>query len=114
LEHAALWKLMEQSLGLLFPIAWNEAFGLVLVEAMATGTPVIAFELGAAGEVIRDGETGFLIVPGDCVAAAARVKELSSLSRTRCRAHVAENFSLVHMLDAYEYAYDEVICRRRI
>jgi glycosyltransferase involved in cell wall biosynthesis len=114
LEHATLWKLMGQSLGLLFPIAWDEAFGLVLVEAMATGTPVIAFELGAASEVIRDGETGFLIAPGDCIAAAARVKELSSLARTRCRAHVTENFSLVHMLDAYEYAYEEITRRRRI
>jgi glycosyltransferase involved in cell wall biosynthesis len=109
LEHAALWKLMGQSLGLLFPIVWDEPFGLVLVEAMATGTPVIAFDRGAAGEVIRDGETGFLIAPGDCVGAAARVKELSSLARTRCRTHVAENFSLVHMLEAYERAYNDIV-----
>jgi UDP-glucose:tetrahydrobiopterin glucosyltransferase len=114
LEHATLWKLMGQSLGLLFPIAWDEAFGLVLVEAMATGTPVIAFERGAAGEVIRHGETGFLVASGDCGGAAALVNELSSLSRTRCRAHVAENFSLVHTIDAYEYAYAEIVRQGRI
>jgi len=109
LEHADLWKLMGQSLGLLFPIVWDEPFGLVLVEAMATGTPVIAFERGAADEVIRHGETGFLVAPGNCVGAAALVNELSSCSRTRCRAHVAENFSLVHMLEAYERAYNDIV-----
>ncbi len=110
-EHVALWKLMGQSLGLLFPIAWDEPFGLVPVEAMATGTPVVAFERGAASEVIRHGETGFLVAAADCVGAAALVNELSSLSRSRCRAHVAENFSLVQMLDAYEYAYNTIACR---
>jgi UDP-glucose:tetrahydrobiopterin glucosyltransferase len=108
LEHAALWELMGQSLGLLFPISWDEAFGLVLVEAMATGTPVIAFERGAVAEVIRHGETGFLVAPGDCVGAAARVKDLSSLLRARCRAHVAKNYSLVNTIDAYEHAYNEI------
>lgn len=108
LEHAALWEFMGQSLGLLFPISWDEAFGLVLVEAMATGTPVIAFERGAAAEVIRHGQTGFLVAPGDCVGAAARVKDLSSLIRTRCRAHVAKNYSLVNTIDAYECAYNEI------
>jgi glycosyltransferase involved in cell wall biosynthesis len=109
LEHTALWKLMGQSLGLLFPISWDEAFGLVLIEAMATGTPVIAFERGAAGEVICHGKTGFLVAPGDCVGAAARVKDLQSLARTRCRAHVAENYSLVDTLDAYEHAYNKIV-----
>ncbi len=109
LERAALWKVMGRSLGLLFPIAWDEPFGLVLVEAMATGTPVIAFEGGAASEVFRHGETGFLIASKDCARAAALVNELPSLARARCRAHVAENFSLVYMLDAYEHAYGEIV-----
>lgn len=112
LEHTALWELMGQSLGLLFPISWDEAFGLVLVEAMATGTPVIAFERGAVGEVICHGETGFLIAPGDCVGAAAHVKELPSLARNRCRAHVAKQFSLVNMIDTYEHVYSEVVLSR--
>src|SRR5258708_35234410 len=100
---------MGRSLGLFFPVAWDEPFGLVLVEAMATGTPVIAFERGAASEVIRHGETGFLIASKDCARAAALVNELPSLARTRCRAHVAENFSLVYTLDAYERAYGEIV-----
>lgn len=114
LEHTALWDLMGQSLGLLFPISWEEAFGLVLVEAMATGTPVIAFERGAAGEVICHGETGFLVAPGDCVGAATRVKELSSLARTRCRTHVVENYSLINTLDAYEHVYNEIVLRAEV
>jgi glycosyltransferase involved in cell wall biosynthesis len=68
---------------------------------------VIAFERGAAGEVICHRKTGFLIAPGDCVGAAACVKELSSLTRTHCRTHVAENYSLVSTLEAYEHVYNE-------
>ncbi|HLG66023.1 MAG TPA: glycosyltransferase family 4 protein [Ktedonosporobacter sp.] len=109
LEHAALWQVMGQSLGLLFPIAWEEPFGLTAVEAMASGTPVIAFRRGAAQEVIRHGETGFLVTPGDCTDAAMRVNELAALSRTQCRAHVERNFSLARMLDEYEQVFASLI-----
>lgn len=109
LEHAALWKLMGQSRGLLFPIAWDEPFGLAPVEAMAAGTPVIAFRRGAIEEVIIDAETGFLVDPGDCVQAAERVKDLPELSRLRCREHVEQHFSLESMLDAYERVYQSLL-----
>ncbi|GAC1406046.1 MAG: glycosyltransferase family 4 protein [Ktedonobacteraceae bacterium] len=105
LERAALWQLMSQSLGLLFPIEWDEPFGLTPVEAMATGTPVIAYRRGAVEEIIRHSETGFLVVPGDRGSAAASVKELHSLSRMQCRRHVECHFSLGRMLDAHETVY---------
>lgn len=105
LRHDELWKLMGQVRGLLFPIQWDEPFGLTPVEAMAAGTPVIAFKRGAAEEVIRHGETGFLVEPGDCAQAAALVDKLGTLSRAACRAHVEAYFSLPHMLDEYERAY---------
>lgn len=108
LERLALWKVMGQSFGLLFPIEWDEPFGLTAVEAMATGTPVIAFRRGAAEEVIRHGETGFLVEEGECAHAAALVSDLIDIPRTYCRTHVETHFSLEHMLDAYERVYASV------
>jgi UDP-glucose:tetrahydrobiopterin glucosyltransferase len=107
LERRVLWEMMGRSLGLLFPIEWEEPFGLTAVEAMATGTPVIAFRRGAAAEVIRDGETGFLVDPGDRTRAAALVDELKDISRRECRAHVEAHFALEKMIDAYERVYRE-------
>ncbi|HLZ58629.1 MAG TPA: glycosyltransferase family 4 protein [Ktedonosporobacter sp.] len=109
LEHAELWRLMGQVRGLLFPIAWDEPFGLTVVEAMAAGTPVIAFRRGAAQEIIRHGETGFLVEPGDCVQAAVLVDRLASISRARCREHVERHFSLERMLDAHEELYASLL-----
>lgn len=108
LERSALWQVMSQSLGLLFPIEWDEPFGLTPVEAMATGTPVIAYERGAVAEIIRHNETGFLVAPGDRVSAAAYVDRLHTLSRKQCRIHVENNFSLKRMLDEYERVYKAV------
>ncbi|HLQ30872.1 MAG TPA: glycosyltransferase [Ktedonobacteraceae bacterium] len=109
LERLALWKIMGQSLGLLFPIEWDEPFGLTAVEAMATGTPVIAFRRGAAEEVIRHGETGFLVEPGECAHAAALVDDLFDIPRVHCRVHVETHFALEQMLDAYEQVYSALI-----
>ena len=109
LDHTTLWDLMGKARALLFPIAWDEPFGLVPVEAMATGTPVIAFRRGAAEEVIRHGETGFLVEPGDCAVAATYVSQVGQLLRTNCRTHVEANFSLTRMLDAYERVYRSLL-----
>jgi glycosyltransferase involved in cell wall biosynthesis len=108
LEHAQLWQLMGQARGLLFPIEWDEPFGLVAVEAMAAGTPVIAFRRGAVEEIIRAGETGFLVEAGNCEQAAAQVDKLASLSRARCRAHIEQHFSFEYMLDEYERVYASI------
>ncbi len=105
-DRSALWQVMGQSLGLLFPIEWDEPFGLTPVEAMATGTPVIAYQRGAVEEIIQHGETGFLVAPGDRAGAAAYVNELATLSRLQCRTHVEQHFSLERMLDAYEAMYE--------
>jgi UDP-glucose:tetrahydrobiopterin glucosyltransferase len=108
LERLALWKIMGQSLGLLFPIEWDEPFGLTAVEAMATGTPVIAYRRGAMEEIIRHGETGFLVEEGERAHAAALVDDLYDIPRARCRAHVEANFALDEMIDKYERVYREV------
>jgi UDP-glucose:tetrahydrobiopterin glucosyltransferase len=108
LERAALWEIMGQIAGLLFPSAWNEPFGLVAVEAMAAGTPVIAFRHGATAEVISHGVTGFIVDAGDIAQAAACVEHLPAISRGQCRAHVAAHFSLERMIDRYEEVYGAV------
>jgi UDP-glucose:tetrahydrobiopterin glucosyltransferase len=108
LERQELWKIMGQAAALLCPITWDEPFGLVPVEAMATGTPVIAFRRGAMEEIIIHGETGFLVPPDMCNQAAAMVQALPDISRARCRAHVIEKFSLDKMLTEYEQVYKQV------
>lgn len=81
----------QRATATLFPIHWDEPFGLVMIESMAAGTPVVAYPRGAVPEVIVDGVTGFLCASLEAaVAAVARVHELS---RAACREHVARNFS---------------------
>src|SRR6266849_6606170 len=109
LERLALWKIMGQSLGLLFPIEWDEPFGLTAVEAMATGTPVIAYRRGAMEEIIRHCETGFLVEEGERAQAAAFVDDLYDIPRARCRGHVETHFALDAMIDAYERVYQRAM-----
>jgi len=87
----------------LFPIDWPEPFGLTMVEAMATGTPVIAYHAGSVPEVVVDGVTGFIsdTVHG-MVEAVARIPEID---RAACRAHVEGHFSATAMADGYECVY---------
>src|SRR5438105_7853888 len=88
---------------LLFPIDWPEPFGLVLIEAMACGTPVIAWRCGSVPEVIDDGVTGFIVDSlNDAVQAVART---ASLSRRRCREMFEERFSVERMARNYLRLY---------
>jgi glycosyltransferase involved in cell wall biosynthesis len=83
-----------------------ERFGLVLAEANAAGVPVIAMDLGSCREVIKDGQTGFLV---NNVSEAVQVlRKLPEIDRTACREHVQQRFSIVTMVDAYERVYDRL------
>lgn len=104
-----VWEIMGQAAGLLCPMAWDEAFGLTAVEALATGTPVIAFRRGAMEETLLQDVTGFLVEPGNCTQAALCVPRLSGISRARCRAHVEATFPLEKMLTAYEQVYQAAV-----
>ncbi len=108
LSHEELWKLMGQAHALLFPITWDEPFGLVPIEALASGTPVIAFNRGAAPEVLQHGKTGFLVPPNDCATAAEMVSKIDMIARVDCRKHVEENFSRERMLEGYEGVYNSL------
>jgi glycosyltransferase involved in cell wall biosynthesis len=94
---------------LLHLISFNEPFGLSVIEAMACGTPVIAFDRGSMSELIKDGVTGFLVNTLDeAVEAVARVGELD---RAACRRHVEANFSVDVMTDRYLALYAKILGR---
>jgi glycosyltransferase involved in cell wall biosynthesis len=95
---------------LLMPIRWEEPFGMVMVEALACGTPVIAFPAGAASELVVDGHTGFLV--RDERAMAAAIGRLDSISASDCRAWVAEHCDIDVVAEAYEAAYLAAARRR--
>ena len=96
---------------LLFPIDWPEPFGLVMVEAMACGTPVIAYRSGAVPEVIDEGRTGF-VVKGleDAIEAVGRVPELS---RKRCREVFEQRFTATRMAHDYVQVYGQLITQKQ-
>ncbi|HEY8518952.1 MAG TPA: glycosyltransferase family 4 protein [Gammaproteobacteria bacterium] len=88
---------------LLFPIDWPEPFGLVMIEAMACGTPVIAYRCGAVAEIVDHGVTGF-IVDGEAQALAA-IRAVDGLDRAAIRARFERRFSVEHMALAYTAIY---------
>src|SRR3989344_2206131 len=118
----------------LFPIRWDEPFGIVMIESMAVGTPLVSFALGSAPEVIKDGETGYLVnfsdndiranwvikntgLKGLCEA----VEKIYSLPqdqymkmRKNCRTHVEKNFTVEIMVDKYEEVYYQVLSKKTI
>ena len=83
-------ELYANAAALLMPIRWREPFGMVMVEALACGTPVIAFPEGAAAEIVIDGENGMLVA--DEAEMARAVARLGSIDPRRCRASVAERY----------------------
>ena len=98
---------LGNALALVFPIDWPEPFGLVMIEAMACGTPVIAFNRGSVPEIIEDGVTGFVV---DSVKEAAEAAKLAvNLDRTRIRKIFEQRFSAHIMAQAYEAAYRSVL-----
>ena len=109
-NHVQKNTLMGGAVATLFPITWREPFGLVMVESMAAGTPVIGMRLGSAPEVIKDGKTGFLCETVDqCVAA---LNQIAKIDRAECRQHVVENFSVQRMTDGYEAVYRQLLGER--
>lgn len=96
---------------LLFPIDWPEPFGLVLIEAMACGTPVIAFRRGSVPELIEDGVNGFVV---DTIAeAVAALENIGQIDRQRCRRRFEERFSAERMARDYVAIYERIVEARR-
>jgi glycosyltransferase involved in cell wall biosynthesis len=95
---------------LLFPIDWPEPFGLVMIEAMACGTPVIAFRRGSVPEVIDDGVSGFIVENED--EAVAAIKRIGELDRRRVRAAFEQRFTAKRMAEDYIGHYETLLSQR--
>jgi glycosyltransferase involved in cell wall biosynthesis len=99
-------KLLAGARCLLFPVLWEEPFGMVMIEAMACGTPVVALRGGAVPEVVIDGVTGLIRDrPADLPAAIERA---ASLDPAACRRHVAANFGVTQFGSGYEQIYQQL------
>jgi glycosyltransferase involved in cell wall biosynthesis len=92
---------------LLFPIDWPEPFGLVMIEAMACGTPVVAYARGSVPEIIEPGKTGFLV--SNVEEGAAAVARIETLDRRRCRAVFEDRFSASRMCSDYVAVYRKIL-----
>jgi glycosyltransferase involved in cell wall biosynthesis len=103
-------EFLSRAKALLFPIDWSEPFGLVMIEAMACGTPVIAFNRGSVPEVVDHGVTGYIVE--DAQGAVAALQQLDELSREEIRAQFERRFTARAMAQAYVQQYEALIDRR--
>ncbi len=109
-NHEQKNELIGGAVATLFPITWREPFGLVMVESMAAGTPVIAMNLGSTSEVIAHEKTGFLCQSVDEFVEA--IDKAAKLNRHTCREHVMNHFSVQRMTDGYEAVYQQLLAER--
>jgi glycosyltransferase involved in cell wall biosynthesis len=110
INNAEKAELLGNASVALFPITWQEPFGLVMIESMAAGTPVIAMNMGAVPEVIAHGETGFVCQSYEEM--AEMIPHALEISRFQCRQHVENNFSVAQMVNGYEKVYQKIIQQR--
>jgi glycosyltransferase involved in cell wall biosynthesis len=106
-DHFLKNDLMGRAIATLFPITWREPFGLVTIESMAAGTPVIAMNLGAVPEIVVDGQNGFICnTVAECIAAVAKIP---TISRAECRTYVERKFGVEQMTAGYEAVYQQIV-----
>jgi glycosyltransferase involved in cell wall biosynthesis len=103
-------EFLGNAAALLFPIKWPEPFGLVMIESMACGTPVIAYPCGSVPEIVLDGISGF--IASDVASAVAAVKRLDEIDRRACREHFELNFSAERMTQDYLNIYQKLVHRK--
>ncbi len=111
LTEAQLSDFYGPAKALLYPIEWEEPFGLVVAESMACGTPVIAYRRGSMPELIEHGKTGF-VIDSNLNKLVAAMKKIDQIDRTLARKRIEQKFSKERMVDDYEKVYYE-LCRKR-
>jgi len=124
LEEGDRYSFLKNAKALLFPIQWNEPFGMVMIEAMSCGTPVIAYNRGSVAELVKDGVTGFIVDPDNEDRPGKRswvikkqgvdglmeaISKINEIKREDCRRHVEENFTVEKMVEGYENVYKKVL-----
>lgn len=109
-NHEQKQKLLAGAAALLFPVTWPEPFGLVMIEAMACGTPVLGCDLGAVSEVVDEGVTGFKVQGVEAM--AAMVEKTVGLDRQQVRQHAESRFGHKQMVDAYLALYQQLLQAR--
>ena len=107
IPYEETYKYYGQAKVTLCPIQWEEPFGLTFIESMATGTPVIAFDRGSTREVIKDGETGFVVKNVEEMIKA--IKKIGEIKREGCRRWVEEKFTIERMVNDYEKVFYQII-----
>jgi len=105
-------RLLRGAKGFLNPINWMEPFGMVMIEALAAGTPVISYARGAANELIKNGQTGFLVTTRSQMVDA--IPHLSGISRKRCRDYVEQYFSPIVAAQNHLAIYSQLITASRL
>ncbi|WP_066384529.1 MULTISPECIES: glycosyltransferase family 4 protein [unclassified Anabaena] len=110
INHTQKAELLGNAAITLFPINWQEPFGLVMIESMATGTPVIAMNRGSVPEVIEQGRTGFICQSYEEM--QAMIPAALELNRQSCREYVETKFSVTKMVNEYEAVYAEILKSR--
>lgn len=95
-------KIYQKALATIFPIEWDEPFGIVLIESMACGTPVIAFDRAAVKEIVKNGESGYITNDGDISGMVKAINRISNLDRKKVRQWAKRNFSIVLWAKKYE------------
>ncbi len=107
LDREKKFELLGRAQAFLFPLQWEEPFGMVLVEAMACGTPVLSLARGAVPEVVVDGVTGF--VRNEAEELVEALDRLDEIDPAACRRHVEDEFSPQRMVDGYERVYRDSV-----
>lgn len=132
IDRNKIFEFYAQAKAVLVPILWEEPFGLVMIESMATGTPIIAFARGSVPEIIEDGETGFIVnssdqdIRGDWIIKKTGIEGLCEAveriysmpeeqykqMRKNCRRHVEKHFTIEKMVDGYEEVYRKILSKK--
>lgn len=99
ITHREKGTFLGNALATLFPISWDEPFGLVLIESLAVGTPVVAFKRGSVPEILKDGKTGFIVKNTSAMVQA--VRHIDTIDRATCRKDMEKRFRLDRMVDDY-------------